>query len=84
METTEAKKQVSAMMEEPEFDSATQTLTIKFKKGGVYTYSPFSQEMFNEFHDSPSWGKYYHANKATFEGGKKQVSQAEPPEQLTA
>ena len=72
-------KQQSTMMHEPQYDRETRTLTINFKKGGVYTYANFSEANFDEFIAAPSWGKFYHANKNLFENGAKQASPVEEP-----
>ncbi len=75
MET--AEKQTSSLCEEPQYDAATRTLTITFKKGGVYDYPDFSLANFDEFHDSPSWGKFFHGNRALFVNGVRINSPAE-------
>ena len=77
METKEAPKQVSTMMEEPQYNAATHTLTITFKKGGVYNYPNFAPEKFAEFHGAKSWGAWFHANRPLFKEGIKQIPATE-------
>jgi KTSC domain len=76
-ETTEKSKQISSMMEGPEFNSETRVLTIRFKKGSVYDYPDF--EHFDEFIAAESWGKYFHAHKDLFKNGVVRSSPAPKP-----
>jgi hypothetical protein len=55
----EPQKQASSMMEEPTYNSETQTLTIRFTNGVTHAYPSFTPEQFAEFHAAPSWGKYF-------------------------
>jgi KTSC domain len=71
------KPKTSSMMHEPRYDPDTQTLTIQFTNGVTYDYPNFSEEKFKEFHEAPSWGKYFGANRALFANGVKQVSEDE-------
>jgi hypothetical protein len=44
------------------FDADTGTMTVRFHKGGSYTYHGVDQETFDEFHSHESPGSYFHAN----------------------
>jgi hypothetical protein len=44
------------------YDSKTQTLQIKFQKGGLYSYHPFTQEAYVLLLNAESPGKFFHAN----------------------
>ena len=41
------------------YDEKTQTLTVEFKKGGKYTYSKVTEQIFNNFRSAPSIGKFF-------------------------
>jgi len=73
-------QQTSSMMEEPTWDRETETLTIRFKKGGAYNYPNFSEDLFIEFLTAPSWGKWYHSHKEVFANAVKLKPLAEVPD----
>lgn len=53
----------SSMIEEMVYDRSTFTLTVKFRKGGLYQYDGVSENLFNSMisQDNDSIGKYFHA-----------------------
>src|SRR6202040_2214918 len=73
METAEEPKakQHSSMLEEPTYDADIQPATTTFRNGGVTYRYPMAPEDFELFHSSPSWGKFFHANKPLFANGVK-------------
>lgn len=71
MESEVAVKQESSLCFEPEYDPATKTLTVQFKKGGTYHYADFPEDKAAEFLAAPSYGKFYHGNKHLFTNGHK-------------
>lgn len=44
------------------YDPDTETLEIEFHKGGTYQYSNFPENLWVEFENSESKGKYFHRN----------------------
>jgi hypothetical protein len=76
METSEETKPKSSSMFacEPQYDRATQTLTLTFAKGGAYTFPNFDPENAAEFIAADSWGKWYHAHKGLFTNGVNRLS----------
>lgn len=50
------------MFESLSFDDNTSITTAVFHRGGTYTWSTIPKEIFNEWYNSSSWGKYFHAN----------------------
>lgn len=49
-------------------DDATETLTVEFKSGGMYTYYKVPRTVFRELTLAPSSGKYFAANiKGTYQ-----------------
>ncbi len=52
----------STVIEVIEYDSSTETLTVKFKNGSVYEYYGITKKMFEDFAVSPSKGRFFHRN----------------------
>jgi len=44
------------------YDEDTEKLTVEFKNGGKYAYSGVSEQIWNNFRNSPSVGKFFMAN----------------------
>jgi hypothetical protein len=44
------------------FDFDSSTLVLEFKSGGIYSYSPFTQDAFITFMNADSKGSYFHQN----------------------
>ena len=59
------------------YEPGTQILVIGFKGGAQYRYEKIPKEVFDAFMESPSKGKFYHANiKGKFEFVK--IKHADP------
>ena len=52
----------SSNLESIKFDGTAGELFVRFKGGGVYKYANVSVALFENFMDSPSKGKFFHAN----------------------
>jgi len=53
----------SSQLKARAYDAPTSTLYIKFRSyGKVYSYSPVSQEQYDEFRDAKSAGSHFHKN----------------------
>ena len=76
-------KQTSSMMETPIYNPEAQTLTIRFKSGGVtHQYANFTKEDFDEFISAPSWGKHFRqAIRPRYEGIDTRVKESPEQEQ---
>jgi KTSC domain len=42
------------------YDQATETLEVEFLSGGIYQYYGFPQNMYDQFMQSVSKGKFFH------------------------
>jgi len=49
----------SSNLQSADYDAETQTLTIVFKGGGVYTYADVDQGTYDGLLAAPSPGKYF-------------------------
>lgn len=61
----------SSNIEGAHFDSATGTLTVKFKSGGTYHYSGCNQDHYDGLCSADSAGKWFHQNIRGAFGHKK-------------
>lgn len=52
----------SSQIKEIAFDKYSKALYIKFHNDSTYSYTPFTEEQYNEFINADSIGKYFHAN----------------------
>ena len=52
----------SSMIEEFSYDDETQTLTVTFCKGGVYSYSGVQEDVFQSMKDADSVGRIFLQN----------------------
>ena len=55
----------SSMIRSVRYDSETQTLTVQFSRGGVYSYADVPPEEYDGLMAAESKGKYMHANIRT-------------------
>jgi hypothetical protein len=53
------------------YEQSTQTLEITFRSGGTYRYKPVSRELWDQFINAGSVGKFFHREiKGTYLGEK--------------
>lgn len=44
------------------YDNNTGMTTAIFHRGGIYTWNNIPKEIFDEWYNSSSWGRYFHDN----------------------
>jgi hypothetical protein len=52
----------SSLISGIDYDPDTEKLTVEFKNGGKYVYFGVSEQIWNNFQNSPSVGKFFLAN----------------------
>lgn len=51
----------SSLIKEIDFNDASQTITVKFNNGKKYRYLGATQKLYDDFTNSDSKGKFFHA-----------------------
>lgn len=58
----EIKTNNSSSIKSIKYDETRKDLTVDFKSGRSYLYTPVSNEFFNKLNNSPSKGKFFYEN----------------------
>ena len=65
------------------YDEISQTLRVAFHHGGVYDISGVSREIYNDFWESPSKGKFYAREiKGKYHSVQVLLSEKPPPPEV--
>jgi KTSC domain len=65
------KSVTSSNIESIGYDPSTQTLEVKFKSGGTYSYPGVSQQEYDDFEGASSLGSHFHSKiRNKFSGSK--------------
>jgi len=51
----------SSMISAVGYDAESETLRVEFSSGRTYEYRPFSAELYTQFINSPSLGRFFHS-----------------------